>query len=350
MRTHFNCRLLRSGERSVRKLRGSVRGASATIASSALVMLAANACIPRPVVPPGMVEVGARQLPTLVEGDRLFATPITRSGDTLFLSVESGNGTSMIYAAAAERMQLELVPLVSGPDTAWLVDLPPLSAETEIPPLVEMPDVGTRFFVFPADADREDGFLGQSWLAGRTWILDYPAGRMWLMPPGVLPPHTEAQVVRLGFLSDREGRRALNVPRIRVLIGGDSLDLVLDTGASAVLTDSALAVIGGSVRHRGASFVTLSTLERWRREHPDWMVVENADARTGLPMIRVPSMEIAGQPAGAAWFLAAPDERFASRASRLTDLPVYGALGGNVLRSYSLTLDYENALAIFERR
>src|SRR5690606_41324900 len=89
-----------------------------------------------------VVEVGTRQLPTLVEGDRLFATPITRSGDTLFLSVESGNGTSMIYAAAAERMQLEHVPLVSGPDTAWLVDLPPLIAETETPPLVEQPDVG----------------------------------------------------------------------------------------------------------------------------------------------------------------------------------------------------------------
>ncbi|HLV24923.1 MAG TPA: hypothetical protein VKZ41_01320 [Gemmatimonadales bacterium] len=320
-----------------------------TYAALVCVALAPLSCIPRPAVPPGMVVVGARPLPTVVEGDRLFVAPVTEGGDTLLLSVETGNGTSMIYAAAAERMNLELVPLVSGADTAWLVDLPPLSPETDIPPLVEMPDVGTRFFVFPADADGEDGFLGQSWLAGRTWILDYPESRIWLIPPGALPEHTQGQV-KLGFLTDVAGRRVLNVPRIRVNVGGDSIDLVLDTGASAVLTDSALAVLGGTSRLRGASFVTLSTLERWRREHPDWMVVENADARTEMPMIRVPSLEIGGQLAGAVWFIAAPDERFSARASRLTDRPVSGALGGNALRHFSVTLDYEHAIAIFERR
>lgn len=313
-----------------------------------LALLIYSACIPRPAIPPGMVAVGARPLPTLVQGDRLFAVPVTENGDTLMLAVETGNGTSMIYAAAAERMRLELEPLISGADTAWLVHLPPLSAETDIPPLVEMPDVGSRFFVFPADADGEDGFLGQSWLAGRTWIFDYPDERMWLVPPGALPRDGPGRV-ELGFLTDAVGRRVLNVPRVRVLIAGDSLDLVLDTGASAVLTNSALAALGGGAQLRGASFITLSTLQRWSAEHPDWTVVENADARTEMPMIRVPSVAIGSQSTGPVWFIAASDERFAARASRLTDRPVVGALGGNALRNFSVTLDYENAIAIFER-
>src|SRR5690606_3333644 len=118
--------------------------------------------------PPGMVEVGARSLPTALELDRLFVLTVTEAGDTLTLSVESGNVTSMLYAATVERLQLPLLQFVSGADTAWLVDMPQLDAASEIPPLVEMPDVGSSFFVFPADVPGEDGFLGQSWLAGRT--------------------------------------------------------------------------------------------------------------------------------------------------------------------------------------
>ena len=286
---------------------------------------------------------------TMLQDGRLFATPVTEGGDTLVLAVETGNGTSMLYAAAAERMGLELIPLVIGTDTAWLVELPPLAPETEIPPLVETPDVGSRFFVFPADADGEDGFLGQTWLAGRTWIFDYPAATIWLVPPDVLPSHRADQRVPLGFRTDGQGQRVINVPRIRVRIGGDSLDLVLDTGASAVFTDSALSRLDAGSPLRAASFVSASVLERWRREHPDWEVVQDADSRTGMPMIRVPFVEVAGYRTGPVWFVAAPDDRFSDRASRLTDLPVSGALGGNVLRNFVVTVDYEEAIAIFER-
>lgn len=316
--------------------------------SLSLALVFCSACIPRPVVPPGMVEVGARPLPGRLSDDRFFAAPITENGDTLVLSVETGTGASMLYAATVERLGLPVTPLVSGADTAWLVELPALHPAADIPPLAEMPDVGSRFFVFPAEAEGEDGFLGQSWLAGRTWVFDYPAGRLWLLPPGVLPSHAAAQRVPLGFRTDAAGMRVVNVPRIRVKVGDDSLDLVLDTGAAAAYTDSALTrlgVTGSAVR--GASLISLSALEGLRQRYPDWPVMTSADANTGMPMIRVPSVEVAGLSTGPVWFVAVPDEVFAARSARLTDRPVVGALGGNALRRFTVTLDYENGVAVF---
>ena len=89
-------------------------------------------------------------------------------------------------------------------------------------------------------------------------------------------------------------------------------------------------------------------LRSWQRSNPDWVVVENADSITGMPMIHVPNVEIGGSNTGPVWFVATPDERFTRRASALTDLPVYGALGGNAFRNLAVTMDYASATAIFE--
>lgn len=314
-----------------------------------LVAVCITACLPRPVGPAGMVEVGAHPLPTALELDRLFVLTVTEAGDTLALSVESGNVTSMLYAATVERLDLPLLEFVSGADTAWLVAMPALEAASEIPPLAEMPDVGSFFFVFPADVPGEDGFLGQSWLAGRAWRLDYPEARISLIPPGVLSSYPAALQVPLGFRTDGRGGRLLNVPRVRVKVGSDSLDLVLDTGASVAFSDTALEHMEPGGDFRGASLIALSVLRSWKRENPSWVVVENADANTGMPMIHVPNVEFGGTHSGPVWFVATPDDRFFQGVSGLTDLPVYGALGGNAFRGLAVMLDYERAIAVFER-
>ncbi len=320
----------------------------------ALAMLAAVAgCIPSRMTPPGMLEVGAHPLPTRITADRIFVVPVTEAGDTLVLQVETAGPTSMLYEESVARLRLPRQQLVSGRDTAYLVDFPPMNGELAIPTPNDLPEIGQRLFIFPAEnggIDGEDGFLGQSWLAERTWMFDYPAGTLLLLPPGIVPPHRDANRVPLGFLLDETGRRLLNIPRIRVAVAGDSLDLLLDTGASVALTPAALAAIGdGGPSLRAASFIALSVLEQWRARHPGWRVVEGADENTGLPMIEVPELRVAGHRTGPVWFIAAPDDRFVARASGLTDLPVIGALGGSVLRDFVVTVDYPSAVAVFTR-
>lgn len=318
-----------------------------------VVALGSAGCIPRRMTPSGMLEVGAHPLPTRIIGDRVFVAPVTDDGDTLVLQVESASPASMVYASTVTRLRLDRERLVSGSDTAYLVTLPVMSGELAIPTPNALPQIGQRLFIFPGDdagGDGEDGFLGQSWLAERTWTFDYPNATLLLLPPGILPRHRASERVPLGFLADESGRRVLEIPRIRVSIGGDSLDLVLDTGASVALSPAAMAVIAdGGPAVRAASFVALSVLEAWQARHPGWRVVPDADANSRMPMIEVPEVRVAGQRVGPVWFVAAPDDRFLSRASGLTDQPVVGALGGSVLREFVLTLDYVNGVAIFVR-
>ena len=145
-----------------------------------------------------------------------------------------------------------------------------------------------------------DGAVGY-WFAGRVWTFDYPAGRLVLRPAGNLPPHGPGQRVELGFGADSTGARTTHFPRIRVRVDGDSLDFLFDTGATMVLTDSALARIGdGRPARRAASFISATVLDRWRQAHPDWRVIERATG-FGADLIEVPAVEIAGRRVGRTW-------------------------------------------------
>ena len=52
---------------------------------------------------------------------------------------------------------------------------------------------------------------------------------------------------------------------------------------------------------------------------------------------------------GPVWFTRRPDPNFHQFASFWTDKQVEGALGGSALKYFRVTLDYPNAVAVFER-
>jgi hypothetical protein len=98
----------------------------------------------------------------------------------------------------------------------------------------------------------------------------------------------------------------------------------------------------------GTSFITQEVFDRWRSRHPDRRVVEKADGTTGMPMILVPRVQIAGHSVGPAWFTMRHDGNFHQFMSRWMDRRVDGALGGSVLRHFRVTIDYPAAAAAFE--
>ena len=197
----------------------------------------------------------------------------------------------------------------------------------------------------PGDA----GFLGRLWFAGRVWTFDYPRGRLYLRAAGDLPPHKPEQRVVIGFQENAAGQRTSQFPRIRVTIDGDSLDLLFDTGATMSLTDSALTVLGDSrPARRAASFISAAVFDRWRTAHPDWRVIERATSFKA-DLIQVPAVKIAGQRVGPVWFERRNTGVFEQSMSKWMDRPIVGALGGNALGFFRVTIDYPNGIAVFER-
>ena len=291
------------------------------------------------------------RLPTRYLADRFVVTPVTIDGDTLELYTDTGGGANMLWESTVRRLRLATEQLIQGSDTTTLVRLPRLSSAATIPLPQPGPPFGERFFV-PAprnEAFTRDGFLGRTWFADRVWIFDYPAQSLLLLTHAP-PSATAAHRVPLGFQTDSAGRRTTHFPRIRVAIDGDSLDLLFDTGATISLTDSALARLadGGPVE-RGGSFIAQNVFERWRSRHPDWLVIERADRTLDMPIIRVPEIAVAGYVVGPVWFAMRPDRNFHQFMSQWMDRKVEGAIGGSALRYFRVTVDYPNAVALFER-
>ena len=316
----------------------------------AATFLLACASVAAPVL---SAQGGASQrLPTRYLADRYAVAPVTADGDTLLLYTDTGGGLNMLWESTVRRLQYAGEQRVMGKDTATIVRLPPLAPNASIPLPQPYPPFGEHFFVSPERQTglARDGFLGRTWFADRVWVFDYPAQTLSLLPNGSALPAAPEHRVPLGFLVDSAGQRPTHFPRIRVEIDGDSVDLLFDTGAMVALSDAALAQLADDgPAERGGSFIAQHLFEQWRSNHPDWMVIEQADRTLNMPMIRVPEMSIGGYVVGPVWFAMRPDRNFHQFMSQWMDRRIEGALGGSGLKYFRVTVDYPGAVATFER-
>jgi hypothetical protein len=67
-------------------------------------------------------------------------------------------------------------------------------------------------------------------------------------------------------------------------------------------------------------------------------------------MIEVPRVVIAGRAVGPVWFTRRADKNFHQFMSQWMDKRVDGALGGNALSFFRVTVDYPSAVAVFESK
>lgn len=290
-------------------------------------------------------------MPAELVAGRFFVAPVTSGGDTLRFYTDTGGGL-FVHADAVEDHGLAVDTLAMGGDTLRVARLPELDERAWIPGPSSawgpgLPVTGRGRGRHSMDV--EDGILGQAWFAGRTWTLDYPAGRL-LLHTGDAPAPTGVASAPLGFRTDSLGNRLIAFPRIRAVVDGDTLDFLLDTGATVDLTPDGLAALDDrGPGLRATSFVTTEVFERWRAAHPDWRVIESADRTVdSMAMIEVPEVEIAGRTVGPVWFTQRPDRAFHEFMAQWMDRPVDGALGGNALGFFRVTVDYPGSTAYFE--
>jgi len=321
---------------------------SLSVAYLAVPGLAAPAALQEHHPPPPHV------MPTRYDQDRFFATPVTLAGQKLTFLIDSGGGLS-IQQDTVNRLGLTKNKLhVDGQDFQ-AVALPPFRPQASIP----SPTFNTGLFplpVLPRDDSPMgfitrgmDGVLGQAWLRERVWTFDYPGRRLLLRSPGDLPPQTPQHTVRLGFQSNAAGGREANYSRIQMAVEGKTFDMLLDTGATTDLTPAALrGVNDGRPSVRATSFIVADVFDRWHARHPGWRVIEHAEGWSGAAMIEVPLVTVAGFAVGPVWFTRRPNAAFHEYMSQFMDKQIDRSLGGDALRHFRVTLDYPNAIAVFE--
>lgn len=302
---------------------------------------------------PGWAQV----LPAQFEADRVYLQTSDGLGQQLRLYTDTGGGL-FIKQAAVERLKLVSEPLTDPlalrevGDRARTTRLPTFALAAFIPP--PMADNG-RMMVLPRElagrqlpgTSEDDGMLGQAWFDGRIWTWDYP-NRVFKLERSDWKAAADVPRIPLGFKTDAQGERLTAFPRMQVLIDGKPYSLLLDTGAMTVLTPAALiALKDDGPAERATSMIADSVFRAWRKAHPEWRVIDDAQAGMGSPMIEVPEVIIAGYKVGPVWFTQREDRNFHDFMSSFMDARVDGALGGNAFRHFVMTVDYPGAAAYF---
>ena len=305
---------------------------------------------PRSAGPPAAAATTV--IPTRYFADRFFATPVTTAGDTVTLFLDTG-GSSLAWEPAAMRLGWH-IDSVKQSNGVWrrVAALPEFRSNRTVPPTTAASLQGTRLIIYPLQpatfgdliARRSQGQLGQLWFDERIWTFDYPH-RQLLLHRVAPPENPKAHSAVLEFFTDSTGKRVGHDPRIAVVVDGDTLKLLLDTGATVWLTDAALArVHDGAPAERAISHVRASALNAWHARHPEWLMLPHGDTVTQADIIRVPSVRVAGFDVGPVWFDALPDPTGPAQAPRNR---VDGTAGGSLLKFFSATVDYQGGRVSF---
>lgn len=290
-------------------------------------------------------------LPAQFVANRVYVTPTTTGGETLRFFTDSGGGL-FIAEDAAKRLKLKSVPVANNHDTnaekgPAQVLMPQFKAGLGIP----APEDG-KIAVMPQEQVSkahffDDGMLGEPWFGGHVWTWDYPQSKLTLQG-SEWKPDSAAKRVMLGFPVDTKGERDDNFARITIQVDGKPIDMLLDTGATTTLTADAMkSAADKQPSERATSFIVATQFDAWHKAHPAWQVVEKAEAGTNASMIEVPEVEIAGSRIGPVWFTWRADKNFHEFMSSMMDKQVEGAIGGNALNHFVMTIDYPRAAAYF---
>lgn len=297
----------------------------------------------------------AEVLPTVYEAGHFYAVPVTTSGRSLKLVVDTGGGGGSgmywISTAAARRLGLETRTCDIGGTKITVVPVPDFQPGHNLPPPTASP-CGKTVLVLSQTEAGDDGQLGAGYLPGHIWTFDYP-GRRLVLEGATWHPEASAHATTLGFQRNDKGRATTGFARITIRVDGQPLDMLLDTGATAHPTAaggkaSGMPTVDG---YGVTSYITTSVLDHWHQAHPDWRVVDAGDDLFGpdhaTRMIEVPRVEIAGWSVSPVWFTERPDSNFRKYMAQWMDKPPAGAVGGNVFRHFVMTVDYPAARAYF---
>ncbi|MBI1381979.1 MAG: hypothetical protein GC161_12940 [Planctomycetaceae bacterium] len=303
------------------------------------------------------------------DGERFYLKLPLRKGGELLAFCDTGGGISMLIPGLERRRDLavrsrygvlkgllpieyvhfdDLVGDRSYPRPQPLPSLVlrnPFLRVTE-PYLLKPPLDGELEFMTKSMPDME-AFLGQGFFVGQSWTFDYLRQEIWVGTP--LPESTadDPEVQRLGFKRNQHQVKLYGHPSMTIEIEGEAIDVLFDTGATMVLSDEGRQLLETDRRTLGGSFIAVSLYEKWRVEHPEWKHYPKADLAGDI--IEVPRVKLGGHEVGPVRFATRPDRNWSHGMIHSMDRVVRGAVGGTLLRHFTVTADYNSDLIRFAR-
>ncbi|MDG5768079.1 hypothetical protein QA596_11460 [Balneolales bacterium ANBcel1] len=323
-----------------------------------LALIAGIAAMPAPVCADELDH--PVKLPAHFQNGLIFLKPVTEEGDTLRFFIDSADG-SIIYEGAVNRLGLTAINAVIMGREQQAAFLPPFDEDNFIP----SPSLSDGLLPVRADdrkpphheaiLENADGILGSTWFAQRTWSIDYRRERIYLIPTDQdtvsdalngRPENFEAGTAIPISFRDENGSGRYHFANLPVIVAGDTLSMVLKTGSTIVIDEEVRAELDHPVSFFPAGLITDSVFNRWRQEHPDWRIIENADLHYGSDLIEVPTVRIGSHEAGPVYFAVRRDEAFDDWFSQFTADSVVGALGPDAFRGARITISYPNELIL----
>jgi hypothetical protein len=291
-------------------------------------------------------------LPAVFEGNAVVLTPQTAAnGATVRILADSG-GYDLIEPSAVTRLALDSTPLKLGSADRATVAFPAFRSNASFPApstrwLVARPNVFATTFALAVDAT-----LGPSWFADRLVQVDYPGRRVAVLDAA------PAGATAVPLVVARGRPAAVELPPemlalVDVAIAGETLTMLLDTGATARIDATLRDRMPDAAPVRQVSFADAALVARWHAAHPDWdyaaagAQVPEDDGFHSTALIRVPALAVGGRTARPTWFLARPDDNLAQLTKRL-GRTISGDLGGDALRAWRVTFDLAHERLLLE--
>jgi hypothetical protein len=179
------------------------------------------------------------ELPARWAAGLFYLEPVTVAGERMSLLADTGGGT-FVTRRCAGRCGMRATPLMGGRS-----QLPTFQSDAWIPE----PSGGEKWVAL--NDEEGDGMLGQRWFAGGVWTFDYPKKKLILRRAPFVPTSDLARhATPLGFRHEW-GLRTSNHPRCVVTIDGQSVDALLDTGATVWPSPQALRALDDATPARG---------------------------------------------------------------------------------------------------
>jgi hypothetical protein len=292
-------------------------------------------------------------MPAIFEQGVVYLEMAAPNHSRVRMFTDSGGGTAFVLSTeAAKRLGLAPRDTTDERLLRWLGPNVRLANASQFmarnwPRLED----GERFVIVPGVLASQgwpasaDGVFGENWFAHQTWTWDYARQRL-VWRPKNWRPATDAREFPVSFQRDDQGRRTDNYPLVTMQVDGAAIPMLFDTGASTVLTPTALhALNDGKPAQRSTSMITHSVFEAWHQRHADWRLIDDAQLGTHSRMILVPELQLAGYRCGPVWFTERPDENFHEVMSSLMSGQVEGSIGGNAFGGLVISMDYPKSLA-----
>lgn len=308
-------------------------------------------------------------LPSLfINGERFYIKIPSVNGDTILGFGDSGGGVSMAMPAVIDKLGLQgkvKRALLKGLMSVKYIPFADIVKDEDIPPPVPtgawilrrpLSRVKEPFlFVPPMDNELKflvqsmslDIFLGQNFFMGKAWTFDYINRQVWLNTPIAANEEGKPGVQRIGFKKNKNGEKIFGHPSMYIEVNGELIEVLFDTGASIVLSDSGKIAFNTKEKTLGGSFIAKSIFDKWRKQHPEWKYYERADMSRDV--IEVPSVKIGGYEVGPVLFAKRDDENWSEGMIHTMDRVVKGAIGGSALKYLKVVIDYNSELIRFEK-